>query len=384
MSELSHNRLPVFAPSFTRREILKSFGALGALSCLGGCRSFCSTVSGLVDDVRAVARFGVLANLELSYGSGKASDALAFRRALTYFIAHDVEAVVIIGPRTKSSRPSDLKFYEDTWVDVIGRRQIERIEVPDEGRVFTVKGVPFYASFGKPATAVFRQEPAPRAAFYGQGKLALTDEMGFFPHSSLRLSAGSMSGCSARAGVQGGGAAASSAEGLLVTAYSNSVRVSRLDFMHDSPAVRGRAYSRPYAEKVADDWVVPSGEPDRTLMPRFPKDARLVCIRGYSGGSIIYTLKWAAALTCYGGARAFYYEVTVVTEEAPTVPFLCHYMQSNGYYLSEERDDAPLQYVLYRRDVEVAGTKRIRIGVTPVSSFGTHGETLWTDYFQLG
>lgn len=349
----------------SRREFLYGMGALGVGAATGGCFGY-RDVARLVDDARAVAKVGVLANTAVEWKKGTER----FDKALRFFAQNGVDAVVLTGQVTKNGYPDQFKVLDQVWKAAFGKSQPRRIM--DDG-AHDVCGFRFAVSARKPLGV------CATLTFHGEGRNALTDDLGFYPREAMAVYAGSMSGIDVPAGyVRPGGQKAPKAEaaaqGLLVTAYSGRTVIRRLDFTQDSPAGWNGRMKRIYAEDVADPWV--PGETPVPPAPEFWSDTNILAFKGYAGLRSVFTVRWPHVLKRFAGARAFGYELTVAMAERPNVPVKRVSVLSDGFFLAESRD---LGMPSWRFMSDELPKGRIVFGVTPFGSVGHRGKTRYSE-----
>ena len=344
-----------------------------------------------VDDMLVVARVGVVAHPEIGSPGAEAR----LRKALSCFRSRKVDAIVILGDLTKDGYlnqyrtlsgawdkvfndpvkgvdrnpprricilgPNDRNGYRDAFADELGGT------VFDEGE-FDVNGFRFRV--GARRSAQSGEGPVVPVVF-AEGKPPLTDEMCFYPREGASVNAGSLSGVVPRAGYEPVERAASASQGILLSAYSGKVVVSRLDFT--------------YVEKVADDWTIPLGgsgaaTPLSVKVPRFWDDARLMVTRGTVNGGTVFKVAWPPVLAKFTGERAFSYEVEAImgaSGDGKGSVVKRVYVHSPNYHLSEDRDILPVFCNFHAS--EFPSGARVRFAVTPVSSTGVRGARLVGD-----
>jgi len=369
--------------------------AVAALLVCGGCTGVRETI----DDWRVQARLGVIANPEIEWPKSTGS----LRRALVWYRERKVDAVVILGNLTRTGAKNQLEVLDAAWHDVFKNaakppRRIlvpgaadARLAAPDGAGAdlglatgdapYEVNGFAFYASYEKKAHPGF-------LTFYGAGKRALTDELGFYPRRSGAVCAGSLNGVSVMPRWQAVGRpvppkfpdaaqTVPAAQGLLVSVYSDSVEIARLDFLQKTP------------EPVADAWRVarhadaPAADAAK-VAPQFPEGAALAVIHGYSNDRSlpqpILTLRWPPARAAGATPRAFYYKLTAAAAATPQMPFLTRYLHSQGFAAAESRDYTALTFALRERDLPAVEGTDVRapvvFTVTPYSSTGVGGRPL--------
>ena len=350
-----------------------------------GCMDL-SGVASAIDDARAVAKIGVVAHPEVSWPASAAR----LKKCLAFFKSKKVDAIVVIGDLTHDGYLNQYRVIAQAWDDVfrnpvkgvdpnpprrifvLGPRDRERFRPefaaplePDlsvEGGEFEVNGFRFRATAGRP-------EAGDAPAFFADGKPALTDELCWYPRTRIELNAGSLSGVVPRAGYESVKSAASASQGLLVTAYSGSLAVSRIDFGDGSP--------------VAEDWRI-SLSPDAPRQrlddraPEFWADTTLRVMPGEEPGKgRSYKVEWPPVLAKHTGVRAYSYEVEALIPSSDgerQVVAKRLYVLSPNFWRSEDRDAAPVSCRFYAADLPSTGEVRFR--VTPVSCSGERGRPI--------
>lgn len=347
--------------TMTRGGFLRMLGAAGATSALGGCVGLGDAIAGAVDDVRTVARLGVMANTEV----GWITEATVLRKAFAYYRQSKVDAVVIAGKATKNGYDNQADVLRQVWESVFGTDGTPPRLIAEPGE-YEVNGFKFAVSGLKPFGA------CDVITFHGGGKAALTDELGHYPTDAKSVYAGSMSGVIPPDGFEvlgkdgKGGTVEKTAQGLLVSAYSGRTVVRRLDFTQKTP------------EEVADPWIL-GAERKEAKVPEFWPDTTIQVIAGYSGAKRVYTVKWPKVLKRFTGARAFSYEVAAEPAEGGK-PYAVRKVLSPAYHLSEDRDGGALS-VQFGEAVFPKGAA-VRFAVTPCDSLCRAGKTFRSDVMR--
>jgi len=359
----------------TRRSFL---GACGSAMLVAGCEI--EDVERLVDDVRTEARFGVLSNVEI--GSG--GSATSLKKALRYFRQEGVDAVVIADGAALGERRDRLEALQTLWREVFFDRPDVRL-ILEPGR-HEVGGFAFGVSARRPV------DRCDALTFHGHGRKALTSDFWFFDDETRTVYAGSMNGLVVQAGYEYGGRVSDgkmtirAAQGLLVSVYSSTVSIRRLDFTQTGPA-DGRRLRRDvvYAEDLADALVLDRAtlrSSASEIAPEFWEDTRLRSICGYADAKRILTVSWPHVLKRYRGARAARYEVGVHVQSADgavsRAAIVRRYVLTSGFHLAEERDCEPVGCVLDLKGVEdlLRVNPRLVLTVTPVGTRGARGKSL--------
>lgn len=345
----------------------------------GGC--LCE-MSQMVDDARVVARIGVLADPEV----GWITETAALETAFAFYRQSKVDAVVIAGAVTKNGYRDQFEVLGKIWSKVFKGTATRLIVEPGE---YEVNGFAFAVAPDRPPRR------CGRLTFYGGRKLALTDELCFFPRHTPAICAGSMSGIDLPSGFAGTDAAkraAQARQGLLVSAYSDRAVIRRLDFTQKVPLDRDLAWkvrkeNLAYAEDVSDPWEIAADgtAPLPPEVPEFWADTQLKLAIGCIGAETAYTLKWPCVLARFTGARARWYEVEVAFADNPKVPFKRLNVLSDGFCLAEERDMAGAKCVFKASDMPSYSEAHptVVFSVTPIGCFGKRGKTLSTSPVPL-
>lgn len=346
------------------------------LGCLSGCLGL-SDVSRIVDDARVRVRLGVLANTEV----GWITETRLLEKAFLFYRQNKVDAVVITGHVTRFGYKNQYEVLDKVWKKVFGGTSVRLIL--QDGR-YEVKGFPFAVSAAKPLG------PCDVLTFHGEWKFALTDEICFYPRTSNRVCAGSMSGIDVQGGFERADEIAAkargSAQGLLVSVYSGRTSIRRLDFTAAEPLDAARAAELRkaklvYAEDVADPWEI-GPEPEAVPPPQFWDDARLIVLPGQGKDGLIYTVKWPSVLKRFTGARARSYEVTVAFADDLRRTFAMKSVLSDGFYRSEDRDVGGVQCVFTAAELTEwngNGNPNLVFAVTPIGFFGKRGKPIVSD-----
>ena len=349
-------------PKFFRALAL----ALAAALALAGCAELKS-----LDELTVRARVGVLAAPQLSW----AAKSPALRKALERFRAEKADAVIIIGELTAGGAETQYAELARLWRATMSARvKLVLVRGPEEDRAwrdafaapfpdgtlilppaggeFEIEGRRFGAGY-------FKKWDNKKALpwFYGQGRYALTDEIGAPQRTLGNFYAGSMSGITIPDDFDRLKGLDSVAQGLLVKAYPDETVALRLDFS------TGEEVAAPW-RLAPDSTAIAAAE---TAAPQFWDDASLLVIRGTANdGHALWTLKFPPVLARHTGVRAFYYEIAVdgigvVRRVLPP-----------GFWLSEDRAQQALSLTLDSRELP----DDPHFSVTPISSLGVRGRAL--------
>lgn len=92
----------------------------------------------------------------------------------------------------------------------------------------------------------------------------------------------------------------------------------------------------------------------------------------------MFTVRWPAALTRYGGSRAASYELTVHSgDPQKTRPLYRSYHKSAHWHQKEAREEMSVSTVVYDADIpRGAAVRELTFALTAVSSLGARSETL--------
>lgn len=283
-------------------------------------------------------KVGVLANLDITWPKSTA----ALKRALAHFKAKKVTKVVIIGDPTRNGYKNQYEVFHSAWNESFrGVKAPELVLSADPAEIHGIK-------------------------FTGNGRYPLTDLLCVQPLTGKRINAGSMHGINI-SGVfdkpdrQTLSRIDESAQGLLVSVFARGMRVERLDFSCKSAVEVGPAW------EVDSEGLIHT---ETARAPEFWPDTLVSVVRGYDKvGNYIYTVRWPPVLAKYTGARAFSYDVTVGKKVIRRV-------QSRGFFLDEARDAESVACVITQAEI---GEEEPKFGITPISSLGYRGKTVWTN-----
>ena len=343
------------------------------LSLVCGC---VGTVARLADDMRVVARIGVLADVNLR----NADDVRNLNKAFAFFRQEGADAVAVVGTVPSHGTSGWREMLSDAWRQSFAGTAASLILEPGSHEV---RGVQFATAEDRP---VGKQKAL---TFYGKRRLALTDELCAYPRGSRTLCAGSMSGLDLPPGCKDaalGAKLAKSAQGLLVSVYADRTVVRRLDFTQTLPLDRDEAWrvkkdKLVYAEDVAEPWVLGAdgmvAMPEKEI-PEFWPDTRLQVIPGYDREGRIYTVKWPGLLRRHVGARARWYVVEAAFADNQKAVFISRTILSNGYHQSEDRDAGAVKSVFKLAELPAQSAEHTQVvfKVVPVGAFGKSGRPL--------
>jgi len=336
-------------------------------------------VARLVDDVRTDARLGVIARLE-DFEKGNVR---ALEKVLRYYRQESVDAVVVAGGVTRDQTV----ILRQAWALAFGGAAGPRL-ILEDGRQ-EVNGFAFVVAKMPPAS------PCDVLTFHGGRGGALTDELVFFDPDTGAVAAGSLSAITVPAGFSRNGRAANGGDkvgclqGLLVSVYSDTVRIRRLDFSQQAPVAGGFAPQGIYAEDVAPELALPRKGPyahGTEAAPEFWPDTVIRAMPGFSGSGPICTVTWPAVQRRFTGVRAFCYEVGLHRmrpgADKPSRAVRSRTVLSEAYHLSELRDTKPVSCVFTQKDLVAAGKgDPVVVSVTPIGSLGDRGKTRYTEPF---
>lgn len=283
-------------------------------------------------------KVGVLANLDITWPKSTG----ALRRALAHFKAEKVSKVIIVGDPTKNGYKNQQEVFQAAWNESFrGTKAPELVLSADPAEFRGIK-------------------------FTGKGRFPLTDLLCVHPLTGKRINAGSMrgievSGIFDKPDQRTISRIVESAQGLLVSVFDDGMKVARLDFSGNSAVEVGPAW------EVDNEGLIHA---ETARAPEFWADTRVSVVRGYDKvGNYVYTVRWPPVLAKYTGARAFSYDVSVGKKVIRRV-------QSRGFFLDEARDAESVSCIITQAEI---GDAEPKFGVTPISSLGYRGKTVWTN-----
>ena len=355
-------------------NLARQISLLLASLLFAGC---VSDMAQLADDMRVRARIGVLADTEI----GKGANLAMLEKAFVFYRQQKVDAVVLTGAITQDGSSAQVEALNQIWAKVF--EDLECKLITNEGR-HEVKGFAFATSAKRP------MKTCEVLTFYGNRKLALTDELCFYPREVKAICAGSMHGVNLPEGITDEAlrtAASKAAQGLLVSDYGDRTVIRRLDFTQGLPvdeelAWKVRRAKLAYAEDVADPWEIDatgSRKEELSPVPEFPEDASIRVLPGHTKkGEAICTVQWPPVLKRFCGARARWYEVGVVFANRQEQQILRRTVLPRSFYLSEDRDLQGVSSVFKVSELPHAdGTHQaILFQVTPIGAFGKRGRAV--------
>ena len=356
-----------------------------ALGALFGCMDI-ADISSAIDNVRSVARIGVIGHTEIEWPNSTAR----FQKALSFYRSCNVDAIVVIGELTKDGYMNQYRVLSQAWdtvfknpvtgidqnpprrIFVLGEREKATYkaefgtefngDVSVDGGLFNVNGFAFRVASSKPV------DHDSIITFHADEKMALTDELCWYPRTRPCINVGSLSGVDVKAGFDQVSNAVKSAQGLLVTVYSREISVARIDFNDNEP--------------VAEDWRISrdgcalSAAEQRA--PEFWTDTELrVFHMNEPGKPSAFKVVWPPVLAKHTGVRAHSYEVVAlmeVGEGAREVTVKRRYVLTPNFYRAEKHDSGPVSCFFDKR--ELPETSRVRFKVTPISCYGERGRSL--------
>ena len=361
------------------RRLAFSCGALAAL--LSGCTLY--EIEEAVDDMKVVTRIGVIANTDI--GMKSKTDLLG--KALRFYRQEEVDAVVVTGDITEGGIAESRERLDEVWNSVFEGQDVRLIA--EDGKA-EVKGFSFAVDSGRP------RGKRDVLTFYGGRRLALTDELCFYPRDSRLICAGSMHGVEVPEAVADPELIArtkQAAQGLLVSVYSDKTVIRRLDFTQKKPVDRDKAWlvrkmREVYAEDVADPWVLaPDGTAERETaeVPEFWPDTCIRVLPGYLKGEKVCTVKWPSVLKRGTGVRARWYEVGVSFADDPKRVIRSRTVMSGSFFLSEDRDLKGVQTVFRLAELPRADATHSQavFSVTPVGAYGKRGKAFYSEPVSL-
>ena len=348
-----------------------------AMICLAFLLSGCvSEALESIDDLRTKARIGVVAHAEV----GWITETKMLEKVFRFCRQSRVDAVVLTGKVTKNGYRNQFEVLEKVWKKVFGDTTTRLIS---EDGTYDVNGFSFAVSARRPVGA------CKVLTFCGEGKRALTDELGFYPHDSNLVSAGSLSGVDVSETYFNAAEVKRqmprAAQGLLVCASADRVKIRRLDFTQSEPLDKGDW--RPgavYAEDVAEPWIVGEVQ-DSPPAPRFWDDTRVMVSCVVERGVPSYRIRWPSVQKRLTGARARCYEVGVAFADEPQRILPCGNTVSSRFHLAEERDSNGVTCSVPASLLPQASAtrKEVFFAVTPIGAFGQRGRAVFSDPVPL-
>lgn len=329
-----------------------------------------------IDDLRTKARIGVVAHAEV----GWITETKMLEKVFRFYRQSRVDAVVLTGKVTKNGYRNQFEVLEKVWKKVFGDTPTRLI---CEDGAYDVNGFPFAVSARRPLGA------CKVLTFCGEGKRALTDELGFYPRNSNLVSAGSLSGVDVSETYFNAAEVMQkvswAAQGLLVCVYEDQVKIRRLDFTQSEPVDKGDW--RPgtvYAEDVAEPWIV-GEEQESPPAPRFWDDTRVMVSCVVEKGKPSYRVRWPSVQKRFTGARARCYEVGVAFADEPQRILPCGNAVSSRFHLAEERDAEGASCLVAASLLAKpsAEHKAVVFAVTPIGIFGQRGQAAFSDPVPL-
>ena len=366
-------------------SIRRLFIAAAAVFAICGCMDL-GDIAGAIDDMRTVARIGIVAHPELSWPKSAGN----LQRAFEYYRIRKVDAIVVLGDLTKDGYLNQYRVLAQAWdsvfcnpvkgvvkdpprrIFVLGDRDRERFkpefasglgdDLSLDGGEFEVNGFRFRAMSSRPADGDL-------PTFYADGKMALSDELCWYPRVRPYVNAGSLSGIELKAGYEPVPKAKSASQGLLATVYSDEISVSRIDFGDNAV--------------VADDWRIPRNGGEQKVQldsqtPEFWSDTELRVLPGNeSKKGLSYKVVWPPILAKHTGVRAHSYEVSVFALNHADEKYVLvkrKYVLSPNFHRAEDKDAEPVSCRFY--ESELPQSSSLRFTVTPISNFGVKGRAL--------
>lgn len=369
------------------KAVLWSLAAAFVLG-VAGCADGLSGLSGLAG---ARTRIGVMANTDV----GWITETKPLERALRFYRQNGVRAVVITGSVTKNGYKDQFDVLDKVWQKVFGGTDVRLIL--KDGR-YDVDGFAFAVSAARP------HGECDVLTFYGEGRKALTDEFCYYPREARAVFAGSMHGVEVARHFEGWGQtlpdgqvrpgplavrAQGASQGLLVSVFSESVQIRRLDFTYADPADRRQAQELRrdgvvYAADVADPWIV-DAPVNMNQVPQFWDDTRIQLRRGQYREERICTVIWPSVQKRFTGVRARQYEVSLIYPGKLKQPLLTKCVLTDGFFLPEERDANGGRCVFRESELPCgdATHREALFAVTPLGPFGRRGKTFFSEPISL-
>ena len=370
----SRTGLSISAYSTGRERFRFTLLLVPLLLLFAGC---VSDVVRLADDMRVKTRIGVLADTEI----GKGANLSMLEKAFVFYRQQKVDAVVLTGAITQDGSSAQLGALNQIWAKVFEDSEAKLIT--DEGR-HEVNGFAFATSAKRP------MKTCDILTFYGNRKLALTDELCFYPREAKAICAGSVHGVNLPEGMKDDvlqASASRAAQGLLVSDYGDRTVIRRLDFTQQLPedldlAWKVKRERLAYAEDVADPWEIDAAaslKENLPVVPEFPEDVSIRALPGYTKkGEMICTVQWPSVLKRFCGARARWYEVGVAFADQPKQQIQRRTVLSPFFHLSEDRDRRGVTTVFKVSELPRPDGphQAVVFQVTPIGTFGKRGRTV--------
>jgi len=408
-------------------SVLCRFALLLSLVAVSGCIDpdlLVDDVSYYVDRARCNLRVGVLAETRLA----PLSDGV-FLKALRYFAAREVDAVVIAGDVTQDGSLAQRRSAKTLWrkvfkegspvalIVVTGENDNEKVYEELAGRpystVFTqeVKGYAFVGANWRDATGadawalkpILSKMTGPKPFFYVQslipygtccpyedrplifdgGKVAYmlskhTNAVAICGRSCTPLTDESAFWCGNLACVNAGslscsklrgtdgGSVSDAHHGLVMSVYDSAIVFERLDFGREADS---RSQQGVHVEKLGADWRV--GLPIRPQkrpserVPQFWDDTRLMVFPSERTVSV----RFPPVLAKHTGVRAYAYEVCCKGAESDD-EVVRRLVYSPACCASEARETRPVACDFARQELPKG---KVRFEVVPVDAFGGRG-----------
>lgn len=341
-------------------RILRELVCTSLAAAFSGC---VSEALETVDDLRTKARLGVVANAEV----GWITETKMLEKAFRFYRQNRVDAVVLTGKVTKNGYKDQFEVLDKVFQKVFRGTSTRLIRTDGQ---YDVNGFAFAVAARRPDSL------CKMLTFCGEEKLALTDEACYSPQADANLvQAGSLSGIEVSEtfanAAEVSAVASRAAQGLLVSAYSDTVRIRRLDFAPDVP------------EDVAEPWVIgEKSEPPPA--PRFWNDTRILVSVVQAQGESAYKISWPSVQKRLTGARAACYEVGVAYADRPQSVFPFGKVLSDGFHQSEARDTRGASCLIKTSLIRKSSRhKAVIFSVTPIGIFGARGPAVRSEPVPL-
>ena len=355
-------------------RILRELVCASLAAAFSGC---VSEALETVDDLRTKARLGVVANAEV----GWITETKMLEKAFRFYRQNRVDAVVLTGKVTKNGYKDQFEVLDKVFQKVFRGTSTRLIRTDGQ---YDVNGFAFAVAARRPDSL------CKMLTFCGEEKLALTDEACYSPQADANLvQAGSLSGIEVSEtfanAAEVSAVASRAAQGLLVSAYSDTVRIRRLDFAFDAPPDKktGLRKGEVYVEDVAEPWVIgEKSEPPPA--PRFWDDTRILVSVVQAQGESAYKISWPSVQKRLTGARAACYEVGVAYADRPQSVFPFGKVLSDGFHQSEARDTRGASCLIKTSLIRKSSRhKAVIFSVTPIGIFGARGPAVRSEPVPL-
>lgn len=310
---------------------------LAAVLLLTGCLDF-AALEKSYSERDVLEKVGIVSHLDIAWPNSAA----ALRRAIDFYNREGIDELIVLGDPTRNGYPAQHQVVRDTINIKWNRGAPPKITMAADS--YEWQGI----------------------TWTNEGRYPLTDLMCVQPLDGKRINVGSMHGIEVsplflKHEQRTVARQQSSAQGLLVMRRKEGLTVKRMDFSGKTAAEVGPAW------EVDASGLIHLKEGEKA--PEFWPDTRISVVKGYDKvGNVLYTVRWPPVLAKHTGERAFSYEVSVGGK-------VLRYVQSHGFFLPESEDGSSVACII--AEAELHGAEP-RFGVTPVSSMGLAGKTVYS------